>query len=80
MKDNELKLDETEASHTIGGSGEGRDHVRGNWRGRDYLDDNLYTEAFLKRKGKYLFFLHLFRCKNLTRENYLHTYKDLFFQ
>jgi hypothetical protein len=66
MKDKELNLEETEDSHTIGGSGEGRDHVRGNWRGRDYLDDNLYTEAFLKRKGKYIFF---FSEKNLPREN-----------
>ncbi len=55
MKDKELKLEETEASHTIGGSGEGRDHVRGKWRGSDYLDDNLYTGAFLKRKEIYIY-------------------------
>ena len=33
MKNKELKLEETEASHTVGGSGEGRDQVRGKWRG-----------------------------------------------
>jgi hypothetical protein len=61
MKDKELKLEETEASHTIGGSGEGRDHVRGKWRGSDYLDDNLYRGAFLKRKKKnYIYILFFF--------------------
>jgi hypothetical protein len=33
MKDKELKLEETEAAHTLGGAGEGRVQVRGKWRG-----------------------------------------------
>ena len=33
MKDIELKLEETEASRTLGGAGEGRVQVRGKWRG-----------------------------------------------
>jgi len=37
------------------------------------------TEAFLKRKEKYVFFLNLFFEKNF-HENYSHAYKDRFFQ
>ena len=33
MKDKELELEETEASHTLGGAGEGHVQVRGNWSG-----------------------------------------------
>jgi hypothetical protein len=33
MKDKEVKLEETEASHTLGGVGEGRVQGRGKWRG-----------------------------------------------
>ena len=33
MKDNELKLEEIEASRTLGGAGEGRVQERGKWRG-----------------------------------------------
>ena len=33
MKDKELKLEETEASRTLGGAGEGRVQVREKWRG-----------------------------------------------
>jgi hypothetical protein len=33
MEDKELKLVEVEASHTLGGSGEGRMLGRGKWRG-----------------------------------------------
>jgi hypothetical protein len=32
-KEKKLKLEETEASHTLGGAGEGRVQVRGKWRG-----------------------------------------------
>jgi hypothetical protein len=35
MKDKELKLEETEASHTLGGAGEGRVQVRGSEEGVD---------------------------------------------
>ena len=37
------------------------------------------TEAFLKRQEKYVFFFYLFLKKELPRDNYLHTYKVLFF-
>ena len=33
MKDKELKLEEIEAPHTLGGAGEGRVQGRGKWRG-----------------------------------------------
>ena len=33
MKNKEQKLEETGASHTLGGAGEGRVEVRGKWRG-----------------------------------------------
>ncbi len=33
MKDKELKLDEIESSHTLGGPGEGGVQGRGKWRG-----------------------------------------------
>ena len=33
MKDKDLKFEEIESSHTLGGSGEGRDQGRGKWRG-----------------------------------------------
>jgi len=36
MKDKQLKLEEIEASHTLGGSGEGRVQGRGKWRGCTY--------------------------------------------
>ena len=32
-QDKELKLEETEVSHTLGGAGEGRVQGRGKWRG-----------------------------------------------
>ena len=33
MKDKELKLEEIEVTHTLGGAGEGRVQGRGKWRG-----------------------------------------------
>ena len=33
MKDKELKVEEIEVSHTLGGTGEGRVQGRGKWRG-----------------------------------------------
>jgi hypothetical protein len=33
MKDKKPKLEEIEASHTLGGAGEGRVQGRGKWRG-----------------------------------------------
>jgi hypothetical protein len=33
MKDKELKLEEIEATHTLGGPEEGRVQERGKWRG-----------------------------------------------
>jgi hypothetical protein len=43
MKDKELKLEEIEASHTLGGAGEGRVQGRRKWRGVDatLLSDTL---------------------------------------
>ena len=35
MKDKELNLEEIEASHTLGGSGESRVQGRGKWKGVD---------------------------------------------
>ena len=36
MKDKELKFEEIEGSHTLGGTGEGHVQVRGKWRGYTY--------------------------------------------
>ena len=40
MKDKDLKFEEIESSHTLGGgSGEGRDQGRGKWRGYRFYSD-----------------------------------------
>ena len=43
MKDKELKLEEIEASHTLGGAGEGRVQGRGKWRGCIFYSAVKYT-------------------------------------
>jgi hypothetical protein len=43
MKDKELRLEEIEVSHTLGGVGEGRVQGRGKWRGYTYYSD---TETY----------------------------------
>ena len=46
MKDKELKLEEIEASHTLGGAGEGRVQGRGKWGGCTcYSAGETYTIA-----------------------------------
>ena len=44
MEDKELKLVEVEASHTLGGSGEGRMLGRGKWRGCRCYSVGRYTK------------------------------------
>ena len=63
MKNKELKLEETEASHTVGGSGEGRDQVRGKWRGCKCYSAVRYTifnrSRRIRHKREVSFSFHL---------------------
>jgi hypothetical protein len=49
MKDKELKLEETEASHTIGGARKSHVHGRGKWRGCTCDFTVRYTLNFLQK-------------------------------
>ena len=50
MKDNELKLKEIEASHTLGGVGEGRVQGEGGGESGYRLLDCMYDESTKKKK------------------------------
>ena len=53
MKDKELKVDEIESSHTLGGVGTGRVQGRGTWRGWTCLSvaDRYTTAIFNQARG-----------------------------
>ena len=53
MKDKELKSEEIESSHTLGGSGEGRVQGRWKWRGyTTYSDVDIYTIVIWSRRNR----------------------------
>ena len=54
MKDKDLKLEETEASHTLGGRGEGRVQVRGKWRGCRCYSAVRYTIGNRSRRSRHM--------------------------
>ena len=52
MEDKELELEETEASHTPGGAGEGRVQVRGKWRGCRCYSAVKYEPVCMRERGR----------------------------
>ena len=45
MKDKEIKFEEIETPHTLGGTGEGGDRGRGKWRGSANYSGVRYTKV-----------------------------------
>ncbi len=67
MKDKEIKLEEIEVSHTLGGSGEGLVQGRGKWRGFTKLPQTMllcyiihYSHMVSQKKTRVLIFISLF--------------------
>ena len=53
MKDKEIKLEEIETSHTLGGVGEGGVQGRGKWRGYTSYSVVRYTNAKWLRRNRH---------------------------
>jgi hypothetical protein len=53
MKDKELMLEEIEATHTLGGAGEGRVQERGKWTGCTCYSAVRYTIAKCSRRNRH---------------------------
>jgi hypothetical protein len=71
MKDKELLLDEIEASHTLGGVGEGRFQGRGKWRGcrMDTTRVQIYNNTSISERQPYWRFCsdNPFICAGIVR-------------
>ena len=51
MKDKEMKFEEIEVTHTLGGAGEGGVQGRGKWRGCTCYSTVKYTKAKWSRRN-----------------------------